>query len=396
MKKNSYDVVIIGAGPAGSVTSRELALRGYSVLLIEKRPVIGIPVRCGEATGKRSRLRDFGPINEDMIETDIHGVVLHAQGGVSIRADIQDVGLMVDRTKFDPWYADLAQEAGVEVVTRARATDVKPVQNGRRIVCIQYKKSDFQVSARMVVGSDGVEALTGRWTGLKSRQLPPKTCTGIELKLDVMDENPNHLTFWQGHDYINDGYIWSFPKVKSQTTNFGAGFITPKMGTPNVLEVAQEWCEKLYPGANVLEVSGGAIPVSGCLEESVADHFLLVGDSAHHTNPLTGGGIASGMAGGVVAAEYIDQAFKLGDLSKTQLKSYERGILAKFGDNHHFEMRLRDHILDMNTEDQSDFFWFIKDVVEKGKLRALLKQPKFAWNLAWTMRKLRQNKSTKS
>lgn len=392
MKKNKYDVVVIGAGPAGSVASRHLAMKGYSVLLIEKRPQIGIPVRCGEATGRRSRLADFGPINEDTIETDIHGVVLHAQGGVSIKADMKDVGLMVDRTKFDPWYAELARKAGVEVVTSARATDVQPVHNGRRIVCIEYQKTDFQISAKMVVGSDGVEALTGRWTGLKTRQLPPHTCTGIELKLDVMDENPNHLTFWQGHDFINDGYIWSFPKVKSQTTNFGAGFITPKMGATNVLEVADEWREKLYPGSNVLEVTGGAIPVSGCLDESVTDHFLLVGDSAHHTNPLTGGGIASGMAGGIVAAEHIDLAFKKGDFSKQQLQSYEKGILDQFGNNHAFEMRMRDYILGKAPDDQAEFFRFVKEVVKWGKYIAAVKQPKYAWNTAWDFYKLKKNK----
>lgn len=392
MKKNKYDVLIIGAGPAGCVAARQLAMKGYSTLLIEKRPVIGVPVRCGEATGRRARLSDFGPINEDTIETDIHGVVLHAQGGVSIKADLKDVGLMVDRTKFDPWYAELARKAGAEVVTGARATDVQAVFNGQRVVNIEYQKTDFQISARMVVGSDGVEALTGRWTGLKSRHLPPHTCTGIELRLDVMDENPNHLTFWQGHDFINDGYIWSFPKVKSGTTNFGAGFITPKYGATNVYEIADEWREKLYPGSKVLEVSGGAIPVSGCLEESVTDHFLLVGDSAHHTNPLTGGGIASGMAAGLVAAEHIDLAFKAGNLSKSQLNSYEQGILDQFGNQHHYEMRMRDYILDKAPDDQAEFFRFVKDVVEKGKFRALFKQPKYAFHVAKDLYKLKKNK----
>ncbi len=389
MKSNNYDVVIIGAGPAGSVTARHLALKGYSVLLIEKRPQIGVPVRCGEATGRRSRLADFGPINEDAIETDIHGVVLYAQGGVSIKADINDVGLMVDRTKFDPWYAELAEQAGVEVICSARATDIRAPHNNERVVCIEYQKEVFEISARMVVGSDGVEALTGRWTGLKTRHLPPKTCTGIELKLDVMDENPNHLTFWQGHDYINDGYIWSFPKVKSGTTNFGAGFITPKLGSINVYEAADEWREKLYPGSKVLGVTGGAIPVSGCLEESVADHFLLVGDSAHHTNPLTGGGIASGMAGGLVAAEHIDRAFKAGDFSKQFLNSYEKGILSAFGDIHHRQMRMRDYILDKGADDQAKFFKMVKDFVDHGKINAFVKQPFYAVKTAWDLNKLK-------
>ena len=72
MKKYKYDVLVIGAGPAGSIAARSLAKKGYDVLLCEKRPEVGVPVRCGEATGSRKRLSDFTPVNESYIETDIN------------------------------------------------------------------------------------------------------------------------------------------------------------------------------------------------------------------------------------------------------------------------------------------------------------------------------------
>ena len=64
MKSNKYDVVIIGAGPSGSMCARNLARNGYNVLLCEKRPVVGVPVRCGEATGPVKRLSDFMTVND--------------------------------------------------------------------------------------------------------------------------------------------------------------------------------------------------------------------------------------------------------------------------------------------------------------------------------------------
>ena len=85
MKKSSYDVLVIGAGPGGSVAARNLAKQGFSVLLIEKREKIGYPVRCGEASTKLERLQEeFGPIEPDCIETELNGLYVYGPGGVEL------------------------------------------------------------------------------------------------------------------------------------------------------------------------------------------------------------------------------------------------------------------------------------------------------------------------
>ena len=386
MKSNEYDVLVIGAGPAGSVAARHCALRGYKVLLIEKRPVVGAPVRCGEATGEREKMAIYAPVNEDYIESDIHGAILHATGGITIKAKIPRTTLMLDRLKFDPWLASQAEAAGAELLLNARAKDVRPVQNGMLEVPIDFEGAEHLVRARVVIGADGVESLTGRWTGLKCRMVPPTTCSAIELKLDVLDVNSDYLTFWQGHDSINDGYVWSFPKVKSGTTNFGAGFITPKLYTPNIHEIALKWKEILYPKANVIGCWGGAVPVSGVLEESVADHFLLVGDAAHQTDPMTGGGIAAGMRGGWLAARAIDEGFKAGDLSYNFLKRYNQYVWERIGKGHATQLKVRRWILDMEREEQIEFYSFFKYWAEGSQSfpKTILQHPVLASKIGFS------------
>lgn len=384
MKENEYDVLVIGAGPAGSVAARHCALRGYKVLLIEKRPVVGAPVRCGEATGEREKMAIYAPVNEDYIESDITGAILHATGGISIKAKLRTTTLMLDRLKFDPYLASQAAAAGAEVVTNARAKDVRPVQNGYREVPIDFDGAEHLIRAKVVIGADGVESLTGRWTGLKCRMIPPTTCSAIELKLDVLDEHKDCLTFWQGRDSINDGYVWSFPKVKSGVTNFGAGFITPKLNTPNIYDIAMEYKEKLYPKANVIGCWGGAVPVSGVLEEAVADHFLLVGDAAHQTDPMTGGGIAAGMRGGWLAARTIDEAFKAGDFSYGFLKRYNQYVWERIGKGHATQLKVRRWILDMDRDAQIEFYSFFKYWAEGSQKfpSTILKHPLLASKIA--------------
>ncbi len=362
----TYDVVVIGAGPSGSLCARNLAARGYHVLLAEKRPVVGVPVRCGEATGRRSRLSNFMKVNEAYIETDLNGVILNGPGGVSIRYDKEDIGLMIDRRLFDQDVARQAQAAGAELCVNTRIEGISPVKDGVRELAIvdEASKTASTITARLVVGADGVEALSGRWVGLKTRQLPPQVCSAIELRVDAMDVNPNHLTFWQGHDSINKGYVWVFPKLKSGVVNLGSGVLTPKLGEKNMYDLSMEYKNRLFPDAKVVEVHGGAVPVSGNLTEFVADRFVLCGDAAHHTNPLTGGGIISGILGGELASRWIDAGFRNGDLSRSFLVQYQVDCWEQFGKHHHRQMSIRDFVVELPLPTQTAFYRIFKDMVD--------------------------------
>lgn len=364
MKSTRYDVVIIGAGPSGSMCARNLARNGYNVLLAEKRPVVGVPVRCGEATGPVKRLSDFMTVNHDYIETHFTGVILNGPAGLNIRYDAdKELGVMLDRTLFDQDIANQAVREGAELQVDARVMSISPVENGVRKLAIEQGGKTFEIEAKMVVGSDGAESLSGRWVGLKTRQLPPLTCSAIELRVKAQDANPNHLTFWQGHDTINKGYIWVFPKVKSGVVNLGSGELVPKMGSQNMYDLSMEYKKKLFPDAEIEEVHGGCVPVSGNLEEYTADRFLLSGDAAHHTNPLTGGGIMAAIVAAETAAKWIDKGFKAGDLSHAFLKQYEEECWTRFGKNHRKEARIRDFVLGLGPRDQETFYKIFKGMV---------------------------------
>ena len=176
---NEYDVVVIGAGPGGSVAARNLSRAGHKVLLLEKREKIGYPVRCGEASTKLSDLQTYGPIDEDCIETIINGLYIYGPNGVNIDLAQKGTGIMLNREKFDPWLAHLAANDGVEVVTRARAEFVGDVESGTRLVRVKLGEgageTTEEVRAKMVIAADGVESRIGRQVGLDCLQKPGYT-----------------------------------------------------------------------------------------------------------------------------------------------------------------------------------------------------------------------------
>ncbi|HUX93462.1 MAG TPA: NAD(P)/FAD-dependent oxidoreductase, partial [Ignavibacteriaceae bacterium] len=293
--KNEYDVIVVGAGPAGSIAARYAAEGGASVIMLEKDRDVGYPVRCGEAISKAG-VSEFITPDERWISAHISKFALISPDGTEAVIEFGDAGYVLERRIFDYELAKTAANAGAEIVTRAYVNGLL-FENGKVSgVKYEYRGEQKELKAKIVIGADGVESRIGRWAGLKTyvdfREMEccvQVTASNINIKGDT-------LYFYFGENVAPGGYFWIFPKVNG-AANIGLGVSGMVGKKKSALSFLNNFMENNFPNAPILTSIAGGVPSSITLEKISAPGIMLVGDAARQVNPLSGGGIASGMIG---------------------------------------------------------------------------------------------------
>jgi len=376
--KGSYDVLVIGAGPAGSIAAKTAAEKGLDVLLIEKRQEIGDPVRCAEGVSKQY-LKKHVEIDKKWICADLKGSRIYAPDGTKIEMAEEiaggEVGYVLERKIFDRALAEKAAKAGAEVRVKTRATGLiieDDFVKGARLVHLG-KESD--VRARIVIGADGVESKVGRWAGIDTSLKPVDIETCAQYMVAGVDINQEYCEFYIGNDIAPGGYIWIFPKGEGKA-NIGIGILGSKMGKfkPRPVDYLNTFLEKKFPNARIVEMIFGGVPVSGSIPKTSTNGLMLIGDAARQSDPVTGGGILNAMDAGKLAGEAAFAAISAGDVSLGKLEEvYEKQWRATTGHAIDLSLIVKNCFVDLSDEDLNSLAHSLKDVkFERMRLLDLL------------------------
>ncbi len=319
-------MVVIGAGPAGSITAKTAAEKGLSVLLIEKRQEIGDPVRCAEGVSKVC-LKKHIDLDDRWICADVKGSRIFAPDGTMIEMAEEvagaEVGYVLERKLFDRALAYESAKAGVEVFVKTRATGLIIEDGFVRGVRIMHRGEEREVRCKIVIGADGVESKVGRWAGIDTSLKPVDIETCAQFLMSNTGIDQEYCYFYLGNEVAPAGYIWIFPKG-NDLANVGIGILGSKSGQKTAVEYLEDFVADKFPDARVLEVDVGGVPVSGSIDKTIANGLMLVGDAARQSDPITGGGIVNAMEAGEIAGEVAYEAISSGDLSETKLREYEK------------------------------------------------------------------------
>ncbi|HMU42582.1 MAG TPA: NAD(P)/FAD-dependent oxidoreductase [Ignavibacteriaceae bacterium] len=344
--KTNYDIIIVGAGPAGSMAARFAAEQGVSVLMLEKDRDVGYPVRCGEAISKAG-VEEFIPSDDKWIAARISKFSFIAPDETEVIVDFGDAGYVLDRRIFDYELARTAAEAGAHIITRAYVNGLL-FDNGKVIgVKYEYQGEQKEVKAKVVIAADGVESRVGRWAGLKTHIDFRDMESAVQITAANIPVDQSTLYFYFGKDVAPNGYFWIFPKGHNKA-NIGlgvSGLIGKKKSAQSYLD---DFMNKHYPNAPVLTSIAGGVPCSITLDKISAPGIMLVGDAARQVNPLSGGGIASGMIGGKIAGTIAGEAVKQNRLE--YILTYDKAWNDRLGKRHETFNRIKEGIYNFSDD----------------------------------------------
>ncbi len=351
------DILVVGAGPAGSLAAKEVALHGKDVILIDRKSEIGSPKRCAEGVSKAG-LEDLGiKPNPRWIARESTGVRLVSPDNTNVFLDndtisLPESGYILERKVFDKHMAMDAARAGAKIMIKTLATSLKRTDDGMIVTC-QRMDEEIVIHAKIVIAADGPESRVGRWAGLKCAT-PAKymeSCVQFEMA-GVEMVNNNDISLFFG-SIAPGGYIWIFPKGED-IANVGIGVLR-SVAEKTPYEYLTEFIKTCPETKNAqpVEINVGGDPVGGTVEERIGDNIIVVGDAAGFVNPLTGGGINSALESGTYAGIVASQAIDDGDYSKSNLKEYVTLTDENINKSYKKYNKVKDYLLSL-TDDELD------------------------------------------
>lgn len=306
-----YDLVIIGAGPAGLMAARTLP-NNISFILIDKKKEIGKPLCCGEGIRRNGFVKLFGSDNYGFIRNSVneHEVIYK-----DIRRRFKASYLELDREKFEKFLADGIED---KINLNTKCDDIVINKN-----CVEVITNKGRIKAKIAILAYGCDFRIQRKYSMIAKCPRLLLCYGGICKNYGFDKNKFYAYF----DERYAGYFWIFPKNENEAN---IGFATVVRKT-NVKDIFNLIAKKITPKLRMVSEYSGVVPCSGPIDKTYSNRLLVCGDSAGFVYAGTGEGIYFALESGRIAAETAKEAIIRNRFDKDFLAKYEKKWKSSFG-----------------------------------------------------------------
>ncbi|MDR0307969.1 MAG: NAD(P)/FAD-dependent oxidoreductase [Chitinispirillales bacterium] len=387
--REKYDIVIIGAGPAGlnagmHVTS---AASSLSVLLLDKITPWERPIPCAEGLG-RLGFEEALKVDPSWIRLIISRAVFHSPDGSSVSYTDSNKGYIIDRAKMQRDLAGALQSRGVEIGLGFKVVNVScPDSKGSRKVTLD---NGAAFESRVVIDASGPVSLLGKGENIcwKPYDLEP-ACFVVA---DNVRTEEDAVNIYAGQSVAPGGYAWVFPRGNG-AANIGIVVGKNFVKGVNIKELLDIFLMKRFPDARIISRFAGSIPCGYKRKAIALPGLIKCGDAANATNPISRAGIVEALiSGGLAGNAALNMLEAESEKVFTKIcKDYEKAWYEKRGEPHLKLAKVKGSLAKVPDEDYNRAAQALQSVDQKNVSMAKIfgmslgRFPRLVWALRHLM-----------
>jgi len=315
------DVVVVGAGPAGSFAALTAAKLGNDVVICEEHSGVGLPSHCAGHISIKGLNQVGLRMPEKAMENKIASAIFYSPSGNEFRVRLPSpVTYVINRSMFDKHLAQLAEQAGAKLLLGTKAEELLMDQGSVQGISLKNAK---RLKSKIVINAEGCASTLLKQVGLQTfdKSMVVNAVNGEVDSINGLEHDT--VEVFLGQKYAPGLYAWIIPK---QDGSAKVGLAT-KHGNPkehlNHFLSTHPVARKKIRFSDVKNLSFHLIPLGGPIPRTYHNGFLVVGDAASHVKPTTGGGVVMGLTCAKIAGETASEAVQNNNSSEDFLSRYQ-------------------------------------------------------------------------
>ena len=313
----TYDAIIVGAGPSGLMAARELNANKVDYVIIEANSKIGSPLKCGEITRQDTFLELFGCNDYAFIKNKISNISFRVKDTEIV---IKKNMIMIDKPQFLRWLAEPLED---NLMLNTKLEDIC-----QKLDLLQISTNKGTFHAKLAILAYGTRYKVQKTFELVKKDIELVPCIGGLFENTTLLQNTAYFFYDEDMGIAS----WAFPK-ENNIFNAGAGILlkSKERENPNLKRSFRHLMNKFGISLNGKPCYAGNYVTNSSIHQTYSDRLLVCGDAAGQVFAGIGEGIYFALKAGQLAGQTAIKAVKKETFNKEFLKEYEVHWKKSFG-----------------------------------------------------------------